>query len=313
MNDVQVFGEGFTSRLTPLPAPLPAPMPAPLLTSRTPLLLKIAQNSNFGAPVSPAIGFPMQQSNSMRKNDLIMKSTGYTRAEGKRKADDDSDAPTAKRLKDASHPSATIAYSLEEKVDGLLELCRLLLRRDLANDDNLSQDADIRLRTLFKEIDQDPTSAIAKLHQDLESSKREVIRYADLARKLIVERELGRPDQFPLSTDLSMVEGVWTMVMQSIKRAVELINQEPETLPSPTCAALLTTAMELIASGGVREEKLAAYLKTLGSLLQGPRAVQALMGALYCRWTFQNPEPMVHDEYSSILTKTYETLAVVGM
>jgi hypothetical protein len=248
----------------------------------------------------------MQRSNS-----------GYTRAEGKRKADEGTDATTAKRLKDAS---ATIASKLQsntirdlsEKVDVLLEVCRLLLRRDLARDNNLSQDANIRVKPLLKDIEPEPGSAIAKLTAGSWVNEARGNQIRGSARELIAGIELGRPDQFPLPTDLSTVEGVWNMVMHSIESAVGTINQEPDTLPSPSCATFLTTAMESIASGRVREEQLAAYLKTLGSLLQGPRAVQALMGSLYCRWIFQNPEPMYHEEYSFALTKTYETLAVVG-
>jgi hypothetical protein len=157
MNGIQVFGDGSASALTPIPAPIPirSRTPAPSHTSHTPL--KTVQSSDFTAPASPAKGFPMQRSNS-----------GYTRAEGKRKADEGTDATTAKRLKDAS---ATIASKLQsntirdlsEKVDVLLEVCRLLLRRDLARDNNLSQDADIRVKPLLKDIEPEPGSAIAKL------------------------------------------------------------------------------------------------------------------------------------------------------
>ena len=131
-------------------------------------------------------------------------------------------------------------------------------------------------------------------------------------RKLI-----GAPDfagnKFPQPTDQTFCKPRWQEAMDNIRMAVGLEDTTPDHLPSPELAGYLTCVMENIASGRYQEEELEKCIKHLDEHLKGTYAVQALMGALFCRWVFQASESMLETQDSEKLMKYYKSLAVSGM
>jgi hypothetical protein len=157
---------------------------------------------------------------------------------------------------------------------------------------------------------------ISKKHKDnqdrLALERIEKERYKDIVRKLI-----GAPDfagnKFPQPTDLTFYKPRWQEAMDNIRMAVGPEDTTPDHSPSPELAGYLTCVMENIANGRYQEEELEKCIKHLYEHLKSTYAVQALMGALFCRWVFQASEPMLEPQDSEKLMKYYESLAVSGM
>ena len=66
--------------------------------------------------------------------------------------------------------------------------------------------------------------------------------------------------------------------------------------------------MEEFASGRILTKELADYVTNFTMYLASPHAQQALLGASFCRWVFQSPEPMCKDHHPKALMKHFEAL-----
>ncbi len=83
-----------------------------------------------------------------------------------------------------------------------------------------------------------------------------------------------------------------------------------EPVPTLYEAGYLTGCAESIAHGLIPESQLEPYISTLSPMLESPHAQQTLLSALFCRWAFLSPEPML--TWEEIPEDLYTTLAALA-
>jgi hypothetical protein len=145
----------------------------------------------------------------------------------------------------------------------------------------------------------------------LELSKQREAMYYDIVKSLIGARNFDG-NRFPIPVDTASCKQIWRSLMVNIRKAIGLQDKEPEHLPSVESTGLLVHTVEDITNGHIPEDELESVIELLHEHLQSPYAVQTLMGALFCRWVFQAPEPMCEGQHSEMLLQDYEHIKALG-
>ncbi|KAJ8110499.1 hypothetical protein OPT61_g6673 [Boeremia exigua] len=131
-----------------------------------------------------------------------------------------------------------------------------------------------------------------------------------LITRLVGEPEFQVKTVFPKTPSPSSVDNT----LASFRQSIVDINGDERDTPAPTLAAAgyLSRCMEDIASGRILPKELVNYIKDFRIYLKSPHAQQAVLGALFCRWVFQSPEPMCEAHYPKALMKLLEAKLMQG-
>ena len=136
-------------------------------------------------------------------------------------------------------------------------------------------------------------------------------RCAFISRLLGGEQVHGFDQDFPRTSSLADLQDKW-----DVFRLRLLDHVGPgHTTPSPkrgSCAYLWTRCLRQVANGSIADRELGDDLKSLQDCLDSPHAQQAFLSALFCRWVFQSPEPMLEGYYPPSTMKHLELAMMIG-
>lgn len=185
-----------------------------------------------------------------------------------------------------------------------LRLTHWLIRQHEALGEDLSSEANANLLVIIRTIQREGDELLDKLMLDLRSEQRLKEKYRDMAKRLVEVEDLRTGTVFPKSPEENDVQDLWAKFREYILWTVGKRNKTPT--PSLTSAGYLSARVEDIASGRVSDVQFNNCLHTLKEFMVSPHAQQMLLGALFCRWVFQNPEGMLRDSHSQGQVKMYE-------
>lgn len=202
--------------------------------------------------------------------------------------------------------SETTLESLQEqvesqkvKIDALLEMLSSMVSRQQDPSEESSEHMYQLIRTL-----RDPKgSIIENLIKDLESQRALKAKHRDLVQKLVEFVDLNNGTVFPKTPPQHKVNETWTAFYEHIVFTVGPNHITPQ--PNPESAGYLTCAAENIANGRITCAELEPCIASLSQYLKSPHAQQTLLSALFCRWVFASPEPMLDTMHSPLLTQLF--------
>ncbi|KAJ4312994.1 hypothetical protein N0V94_007163 [Neodidymelliopsis sp. IMI 364377] len=196
----------------------------------------------------------------------------------------------------------TCKFTLEEinqKVDACLGLCRVLVA------DQQSQPEEIieHINQIVRTIKDTPGSMVENFAKDLDSQRALKVKYRTMAQKLVGFVDLTNGTEFPKVPPQKEVNQIWAAFYEHIVSTVGVNNIEPT--PTPEGAGYLSRCAEEIAHGRIPDSQLKACVASLSDHLISPHAQQTLISALFCRWIFSSPEPMLKDMHSAGMMQLY--------
>ncbi|KAF1363128.1 hypothetical protein EJ07DRAFT_173825 [Lizonia empirigonia] len=233
------------------------------------------------------------------------------RAAGKRRVIEESEDETTSRQTPPKRQktSETTLESLQEqvesqkvKIDALLEMLSSMVSRQ----QDLSEESSEHMYQLIRTLRDPKGSIIENLIKDLESQRALKAKHRDLVQKLVEFVNLNDGTVFPKTPPQQEVNETWTAFYEHIVYTVGPNHTSPK--PKPESAGYLTCTAENIANGRITDAELQPCIASLGQYLKSPHAQQTLLSALFCRWVFASPEPMLHSMHSPLLSQLYTAI-----
>ncbi|KAF3006429.1 hypothetical protein E8E13_001589 [Curvularia kusanoi] len=196
----------------------------------------------------------------------------------------------------------TSPESLRHKIDVCLTILSGLVNHQSDIPEETSEHYHQLIRTL-----KDPNGSIVdNLIKDLDSQRALKAKYAEMVKKLIGSIDSGTRLAFPKETPPQEVEKAWATIYDHFVFVVGPNNVTP--IIGAASAGYVVGAAENIATGLVPDHQLDSYIESLSALLRSPHAQQTLFSALFCRWVFSMPEPMLHAMHSGGMMHLYDSM-----
>ncbi|KAJ8115704.1 hypothetical protein OPT61_g2703 [Boeremia exigua] len=191
--------------------------------------------------------------------------------------------------------------TVNEKVDALMSVLSGILNN---SEQNMQENVLEHLQQIIRTAERPQTSLVGDLIKDLKSQRNMKEDYRVLIRKLVDFRNLTSPNVFPKEPHQKDVSRSWSEFHEQMVSIVGPNNVTP--MLTPASAAYIASAAEQIADSRITDDQLQVYIESLQRYLKSPHAQQAVFSALFCRWVFSNPEPMLDDMHSEGMLHLYE-------
>jgi hypothetical protein len=154
---------------------------------------------------------------------------------------------------------------------------------------------------------------LVKTIPDLQSADAAKAELRALVHDLIGRREFHKDNEFPKMPDPKDLTKSWKALRDHLKDAFGAgFSWEP--VPLKFNIGYVAARMDDLADTR-RQTGLGTTLQFLGDLdsyLKSPHLVNAVLGALLCRWLLLKAEPLCRNVYSSKEMKLYEALLLDG-
>ena len=222
----------------------------------------------------------------------------------KRKADRESEEESI-NVKPSSKRQKTGELTLEmvsEKIDACLSVISNLI----THQPNLPEETTEHLHQIIRTIKNPNGSIVENLVKDLDSQRALKAKHRDMVQKLVQFVNLNTGTVFPKESPQQEVSKSWTAFYEHIVLTVGPNNTSPKI--DAASAGYVACFAENIAYGRIPGDQLKTYIESLSALLKSPHAQQALFSALFCRWIFAAPEPMLHAMHSDGMIHLYNSI-----
>ncbi|XPS69480.1 hypothetical protein M3J07_001739 [Ascochyta lentis] len=194
--------------------------------------------------------------------------------------------------------------SLNQKVDACFDMISNMVTNQQSSPEERSE----HIHQLIRTFRDSKESIIENLIKDLESQRSLKTKHRAMVQNLVEFVDLNNGTAFPKIPAQNEIDRMWTKFYEQIVSTVGPNNVTPS--PTPEGAGYLTCAAEGIANGRIPNDQLEACIESLRRYLETPHAQQSLFSALFCRWIFASPEPMLHAMHSGGMMRLYD--GVIG-
>ncbi|UPX15434.1 uncharacterized protein EKO05_0005881 [Ascochyta rabiei] len=199
----------------------------------------------------------------------------------------------------------TSSISLES-VNQKVDACFDMISNMITNQRNLPEEYSEHVHQLIRTFKDPNGSIFENLIRDLDSQRSLKTKHRIMVQKLVEFVDLSNGTVFPKVPAQNEVDKVWTALYEHIVSTVGPNNITP--CPTPEGAGYLTCAAEGIANGRIPDDQLETCVESLQQYLQSPHAQQTLFSALFSRWGFTTPEPMLRTMHSDGMMQLYSAV-----
>ena len=201
------------------------------------------------------------------------------------------------------HEAGEIADS--RRIHHKIDVCLSVLTRLINYQSNLPDETMRHFRHLIDGTSDPIDSVVEDLVKQLDSQRAMTAKYHKMAHTLIGAVDYGKNAlDFPKEPTYRKIKDHWTAVYEYIVDTVGSTNTRPRI--SASSAGYIVGFAENIATGRVSTDQLDLYIESVSGPLKSPYAQQTLLSALFCRWVFAAPEPMLHAMHSDGMMHLYE-------
>ncbi|KAJ4364796.1 hypothetical protein N0V95_000640 [Ascochyta clinopodiicola] len=193
---------------------------------------------------------------------------------------------------------------LNQKVEACFDMISNMITNQQSPPEEFSEHIHQLIRT-FKDLN---GSIVENLIRDLDSQPSLKTKHRTMVQKLVEFVVLSNGTVFPKTPAQSEVDKTWTSFYKHIVSTIGPNNVIPN--PTPEGAGYLTCAAEGIANRQIYKDQLEPCIESFSRYLKSPHAQQTLFSALFCRWVFASPEPMLNTMHSDGMMQLYN--AVIG-
>jgi hypothetical protein len=190
------------------------------------------------------------------------------------------------------------------RLDRKIDACLSILTRLVNHQTNLSDETMRHIRHLISASSDPNGSLVENLVKELDSQRALKARYYKMSNELIGSIDYSTGLVFPKEPTYRKIEESWTDIYQHLVDTVGPNNTRP--FISVLSAGYVVGFAENIATGRVSNDQLDSYIESVSGPLKSPHAKQTLFSALFCRWVFAAPEPMLHAMHSDGMMHLYE-------
>lgn len=236
------------------------------------------------------------------------------RAEASTKAPDaDNDKRRADPVPEGDKVAAVISAHEHEagessgsgRLDRKIDVCLSILMRLVNHQTNLPDETLRHFRHLIRLSSDLKGSLVENLAKKLDAQRTLKAKYHKTSNKLIGTVDYSTGYVFPKEPTDQKIDDRWTTIYRYIVDTVGLDNARPHI--SASSAEYIVSFAENIATGRTSNDQLDSYIESVSGPLKSPHAQQTLYSALFCRWVFADPEPMLRAIHSAGMMHLYET------